>query len=111
MDAGRKLFIGLLFAIIIARIFVYVFPGVNVIIATFHVHHFYFGAAIVLALFFSRMKIPEVAGFGLGLMADEFTLFATDVSLSAYWSPIVVATALLLTIVSYHYRDRLAKVF
>ncbi len=77
-----------------ARLFVLIFPEVNLIISEFHIHHFYYGVILIvlagaLALTFKGIRLARSSailyGLGLGITFDEIGLFLTE---GNYWADI-----------------------
>ena len=79
-------FIFFLLSFGIARIISLNFPTVNIFISRYHIHHFYYGFALLLisnwiALVTNKASMFKLAagifGFGLGLIVDEIGLLLT----------------------------------
>src|SRR3989338_4202984 len=84
------IFITFLITFFIARAFVYIFPGANLIIFQYHIHHFYYGIILLaisnyISLISSNERLLRccsiLLGIGLGLIADELGILLTCRSL------------------------------
>ncbi len=73
----------------IARAVVYLFPSLNLIIGEYHIHHFYYGIALLIMsnwiTLVSNREGPKLFaaalfGLGLGVVADEVGLLLTCTS-------------------------------
>lgn len=96
------IFIAFLITFFIARTIVFIFPGANLIIFQYHIHHFYYGIILLtisnyISLISNNERLLRVCsimlGIGLGLIADELGILLTCgtegaiCNLSAiYWS-------------------------
>lgn len=78
--------ISFLMSFVIARLIVFIFPSLGIIIKQYHIHHFYYGILLMIisnwiALTYNKISFLEVSagifGVGLGLVADEFGLLLT----------------------------------
>ena len=83
------MFLSFLTAFAVTRITAYVFPSVNLVIGKYHIHHFYYGIALLIisnwtALITNRQGPRIIAavlfGVGLGILADEAGLLLTCTS-------------------------------
>ena len=78
-----------LISFIISRLLAYAFPSLNLIIGRYHIHHFYYGIALMaaagwIALISDRQRLKLFAalllGTGLGIIVDEAGLLLTCTS-------------------------------
>ncbi|MBI2549926.1 hypothetical protein HYV83_01980 [Candidatus Woesearchaeota archaeon] len=83
------IFISFLLAFATTRAVAYLFPSVNLIIGRYHIHHFYYGIALLVAsnwiALITNRPWPKyfaavLSGFGLGIIADEIGLLLTCTS-------------------------------
>ncbi len=98
------IFIFFLLSFFIARMIVYLFPKLNLFIFKYHIHHFYYGIALLVisnwvALVSDDRVLKRISaalfGVGLGLIADEIGIIITCGTagigcnpLQLYWSRI-----------------------
>lgn len=82
-------FVAFLTSFGMARAIVYLFPSLNLIIGRYHIHHFYYGIALLIAsnwiTLVSNREGPKLFaatlfGLGLGVVADEVGLLLTCTS-------------------------------
>lgn len=82
-------FVFFLISFAAARILAYSLPSLNLIIGRYHIHHFYYGIALLIAsgwiaLISDRERLKHLAaalfGVGLGILADEAGLLLTCTS-------------------------------
>ena len=82
-------FVAFLLSFSIARAIVYLFPTLSLIIGKYHIHHFYYGIALLIAsnwiTLVSNREGPKLFaaalfGLGLGIVADEVGLLLTCTS-------------------------------
>lgn len=88
-DTPFIVFVSFLISFIVARLAIYVVPGFNIsflFIDTYHIHHFFYGLAFIiasnwLALMTNKRNVKRVAagmfGIGLGGVVDEIGLLLT----------------------------------
>lgn len=83
------IFVSFLFSFAITRAIAYSFPSVNLIIGKYHIHHFYYGIAFLVASnwisLITNRQWPRyfaavLFGTGLGIIADEIGLLLTCTS-------------------------------
>ncbi|MBI3037059.1 hypothetical protein HYY73_04920 [Candidatus Woesearchaeota archaeon] len=83
------IFASFLLAFATTRAIAYSFPSVNLIIGLYHIHHFYYGIALLVAsnwiALITNRPWPKyfaavLFGFGLGIIADELGLLLTCTS-------------------------------
>ena len=83
------IFMAFLVSFIAARLIAYLFPSVRFIIGEYHIHHFYYGIALIIvsnwiSLISDRQRPMQFAaalfGIGLGFIADEAGLLLTCTS-------------------------------
>ncbi|MEK6853950.1 MAG: hypothetical protein AABX60_01325 [Nanoarchaeota archaeon] len=83
------IFVSFLISFAASRIVAYTFPSMNLIIGRYHIHHFYYGIALLvtsnwIALITNRQWpryfAAVLSGFGLGIIADELGLLLTCTS-------------------------------
>ncbi len=82
-------FVAFLISFGMARTIVYLFPSLNLIIGKYHIHHFYYGIALLITsnwiTLVSNREGPKLFaaalfGLGLGVVADEVGLLLTCTS-------------------------------
>lgn len=82
-------FVAFLISFAMTRAVAYLLPSVNLIIGRYHIHHFYYGIALLIAsnwvaLVSDRPRLRLFAaalfGVGLGIIADEIGLLLTCTS-------------------------------
>lgn len=82
-------FLAFLMSFALARAIVYLFPSLNLIIGKYHIHHFYYGIALLITsnwiTLVSNREVPRLFaaglfGLGLGILADEVGLLLTCTS-------------------------------
>ncbi len=83
------IFVAFLISFALTRAVAYLLPSVNLIIGRYHIHHFYYGIALMIAsnwiaLVSDRPRLRFFAaalfGVGLGIIADEIGLLLTCTS-------------------------------
>ncbi len=82
-------FVAFLISFTLTRAIAYTFPAVNLIIGKYHIHHFYYGIALLIVSNWitlvsnrqgPRLFAAAVFGIGLGVLADEVGLLLTCTS-------------------------------
>lgn len=82
-------FVAFLLSFALARAVAYLFPSINLIIGKYHIHHFYYGMALLIMsnwiTLISDRQGPKLFaaalfGMGLGVFADELGLLLTCTS-------------------------------
>ncbi len=82
-------FLAFLLSFALARAIVYLFPSLNLIIGKYHIHHFYYGIALLITSNWvtlvsnregPRLFAAGLFGLGLGILADEVGLLLTCTS-------------------------------
>ena len=82
-------FVAFLLSFALARAIAYLFPSINLIIGKYHIHHFYYGIALLIASNWitlvsnregPRLFAAGLFGLGLGIVADEVGLLLTCTS-------------------------------
>lgn len=82
-------FVAFLISFVLTRAIAYLFPSVNLIIGKYHIHHFYYGIALLIVSNWitlvsnregPRLFAAMLFGIGLGILADEAGLLLTCTS-------------------------------
>ncbi len=82
-------FVAFLLSFVVTRTIAHMFPSVNFLIGKYHIHHFYYGIALLIAsnwiTLISNREWPKLFaamlfGIGLGILADEVGLLLTCTS-------------------------------